>query len=73
MDIRCDNGIKFGEVLADVLEVKCRSARCGHGPGVVVIHRFSLVSGELLKTERFRDISSRKEGQHNDNSSLRSA
>lgn len=63
MDLRCENGIKFGEVGDGFIEVKCRSRRCGAAPGVIVIHRISLASGELLRTERFRDIALRKEGK----------
>lgn len=76
MEIRCENGIKFGEVIGEargIIEVKCRSSRCGHETGVVVLHRFSLVTGELLTTKKFRDITSRKEGNKHDSDSLRSA
>lgn len=73
MEIRCENGIKFGEVVDGILEVKCRSSRCGHSAGVVVIHRFSLETGDFLETKRFKDITSRKEGGQHDRTSLRSA
>lgn len=73
MEIRCENGIKFGEVVNGALEVKCRSTRCGHRQGVVVLHRISLETGELLSTRRFRDITSRKEGDKHDGDSLRSS
>lgn len=64
-DVRCDSGILFGMLDSDtmVLETKCRSGRCGAAPGVVVIHRFSCTTGELLGTQRFKDpaaMSSRK-------------
>lgn len=59
MDLRCENGIKFGEVTRDFLEVKCRSRRCGAEPGVVVLHRFSH-DGELRQTLRFKDASSKE-------------
>lgn len=57
MELRCENGIKFGEITdSGVLEVKCRSSRCGHGiEGVVVIHRFDPFTGELLGSRRFKD------------------
>jgi hypothetical protein len=60
-ELRCDNKILFGHLAAGVLEVKCRSGRCGAGPGVVVIHRFSTVTGDLINTRRFRDASTWKE------------
>lgn len=54
MDLRCDSK-KFGELCDGVLDVKCSSRFCGAGPGVVVIHRFDSLTGELLETKRFRD------------------
>lgn len=55
MELRCPNGIKFGELSKEFVEVKCRSRRCGARPGVVVLHRFSVATGNLLQTRRFRD------------------
>lgn len=45
-DLDCENG---------VLEVKCRSTRCGAGVGKVILHRFELISGNLLETKVFLD------------------
>ena len=50
MDVRCDNGILFGVVEEGVLEVKCRSRRCGHKAGTVVLHRFDLKTGECVES-----------------------
>lgn len=63
-DLRCDNGILFGVILPEegILEVKCRSRRCGHGVEQVVLHRFSLETGELQGTLKFKNPSIRKEG-----------
>lgn len=61
MEIRCDNGILFGMVEDNVLEVKCRSRRCGHEVGTVAIHRFDLTTGELQGTLLFNDPATRKE------------
>lgn len=72
-ELRCDNRILFGTVDGDVLEVKCRSRRCGHEGGVVVIHRFDLETGNLVGTQRFKDPEYRKEAGGHDGSSLRSA
>lgn len=55
MELRCPNGIKFAEVVGDLIEVKCRSLRCGAGAGVVVLHRFRPATGEFVGTKRFRD------------------
>lgn len=61
--VRCDNGILFGYLEDGVLEVKCKSDRCADRQrGVVVIHRFDVVSGDLLATSRYRDPATRKEG-----------
>ena len=57
MELRCSNGILFGILDEGFVEVKCRSRRCGSEPGVVVIHRFSTVTGLLLQTLKFRDPS----------------
>lgn len=64
MELRCPNGIKFGDLDTEVLEVKCRSARCGAGYGVVVLHRFDTTTGEFVGTKRFRDpVTEMKEGK----------
>lgn len=57
MDLRCDSGIKHGDLAVEegVLEVKCRSKRCGHQPGIVVIHRFDVKTGALISTHKFTD------------------
>lgn len=54
MDIRC-LAKKFGELHDGLWEVKCNSDRCGAAPGVVVIHRFDPLTGDLVGTWRFRD------------------
>jgi hypothetical protein len=76
MDLRCENGIKFGELQEGVLEVKCRSRRCGAREGVVVIHRFDSMTGVDVGTRTFRDPASRKEttnAAHHSSASVRSA
>lgn len=54
-ELRCDQGKLFGILMSDVLEVRCQSRFCGHEPGLVVIHRFSLTTGEMLDTRRYRN------------------
>jgi len=39
----------------EILEVKCRSGRCGAKRGVVVLHRFDIRTSKLVDTLRFRD------------------
>lgn len=63
MELRCDSRILHGVLDDSVIEVKCRSRRCGHAAGVVVIHRFDARTGELLDTLRFRDTPTNKKGE----------
>lgn len=79
MEARCAYGLLFFCVVdvegQHLIEVKCRSARCGAEPGVVVLHRFT-VNGELHSTRRFKDPGVRKEnmhGNHSRSAALRSA
>jgi hypothetical protein len=54
-ELRCEQGLLHGIVLPDgTLEVKCHSRFCGHMPGVVVLHRFDVHTGEVT-TRRYRD------------------
>lgn len=74
-ELRCPNGIKFGEMSDQFLEVKCRSKRCGARPGVVVIHRFDH-QGRFIETKQYRDPAFRNEVKDNatrNSPSLRSA
>lgn len=64
MDLRCDSRILHGILDDDCIEVKCRSKRCGHETGVVVIHRFNVNTGELELTRRFRETPEHKENDH---------
>lgn len=54
MDLRCP-AKKHGELEGDMISIRCRSAFCGHEPGVVVIHRYATATGEHIDTQRFRD------------------
>ena len=61
IELRCDHKILHGVLEPGVaIEIKCRSSRCGATPGVVVIHRYSVITGELLETKRFRAIETRR-------------
>lgn len=62
MEMRCEHKL-HGIVNGDVIEVKCRSALCGHKPGVVVIHKFNSVDGKLLETRRYKDTPITKKGK----------
>lgn len=55
MDLRCDSGILHARLLPGaVLEVACKSRRCGKKPGNVVLHEYSFETGELLRTRVFQ-------------------
>lgn len=72
-ELRCDNGILFGILDEDVVEVRCKSNFCGHQAGVIVLHRFSTKTGELVSTNRFKDpIRKREEVNKNATRSIRS-
>jgi hypothetical protein len=60
VELRCD--MRLHGVLTDegVVEIACRSRLCGHRPGVLVIHRFDAITGELLGTNRYKDASELK-------------
>lgn len=64
--MRCDHKL-HGIVNNGVVEVKCGSALCGHRPGVVVIHKFDGITGELITTALYKDTPkiNSKEGQVN--------
>lgn len=74
-ELRCPNGIKFGELVGELIEFKCRSKRCGAGPGIVVIHRFTH-QGQLHETKKYRDPAFREEVKNHatrNSTALRSA
>lgn len=55
-DIRCDK--KLHAVFNEEelwIEIRCHSRFCGYRAGVVVVHRFSTLSWELIDTRVFRD------------------
>lgn len=60
MDLRCDNK-KHAELEDGIISIKCSSRFCGAGTGVVVIHRWNVLTWERLPDQRFRDpISERR-------------
>ncbi|QPX62566.1 hypothetical protein SEA_WOLLYPOG_13 [Arthrobacter phage Wollypog] len=60
-ELRCPNEILFGVLDDGVIEVKCRSSRCGARAGVVILHRFDTHTGRLLGTRSFKDPVSNKQ------------
>lgn len=65
MELRCPQGKLFGLVVDGLLEVRCRSKFCGDAPGVVIIHRFDLVTGETRETRHFKDPTPQVKGTSN--------
>lgn len=53
-NFRCPGNKLHAKLNDGKLEVRCESRWCGKRPGVIVIHRFSIESGELIDTVRFR-------------------
>ena len=53
-ELRCP-GTMHARLVGDTLEFKCRRRSCGYQRGVVVIHAFSIHTGELVETRRFAD------------------
>lgn len=63
MDLRCDSRLhaRLSEVDGrPAIEVMCRSSFCGKAEGMVVLHYFNPVSGELIKTNRYKEPPARK-------------
>lgn len=63
IEIRCTNRIMFGKLSQGILEVKCKSNRCGARKGNVVLHQFSTITGKLLDTKVYKDPTFNKETQ----------
>jgi len=59
--LECPNKLHGILVDGDVIETKCNSKFCGHRPGIVVLHRWSIATGDLLETRKFTSTPSRKE------------
>lgn len=53
-ELRCPSTM-HGKLDDKVVEMKCRRRACGSEPGVVVLHRFNIHTGELVETRRFAD------------------
>jgi hypothetical protein len=62
-EMRCEHKLHGVVVEEGTVEVKCGSSLCGSKPGVVVIHKFSAVTGELVETRKFKDTPIIKKGK----------
>jgi hypothetical protein len=54
-ELKCASGRLLGMLDGKFVEIACRSARCGKRPGVVVIHRFDVLTGECVSTSQFKE------------------
>lgn len=71
--MRCEF-IKHAELIEPgIIEFKCRSKHCGHGNGLVVIHRFDAMTGKMISTKRFKDPRGLVNGTSYDAHSIRDA
>lgn len=77
MELRCTNKLHAVLREAEYVEVKCDSRFCGHRPGVVVLHRFDVHTGQLIETKRYQDPTTKERrassGPGNERTSVRSA
>lgn len=75
MDLRCPSGKKHAELIEPgVVEVRCTDRFCGHAKGVIVLHRFDTMTGDLIETKRYRNPQrSKANGAHNASAAVRSA
>jgi hypothetical protein len=55
-ELRCHAKLHGIVVSPGVLEIACRSDRCGWRPGKVVLHRFEVETGKLLGTREYKTI-----------------
>lgn len=60
MDVRCEHKMHGRLTDGGLFEVKCDSGFCGAAPGVVVLHLFSILTGELVETKRFKAAGTHK-------------
>lgn len=58
MELRCEGDL-YGIISEDreTIEVKCKRRKCGHKPGLVVLHTLSLTTGQVIKTSIYKDPS----------------
>ena len=75
MDLRCDGGKKFAELIEPgVIEVRCTDRYCGARKGVIVLHRFNVNTGDLIETKRYKNPErSKANAAHNPSAAIRSA
>lgn len=64
VDLRCD-GTLHGRLTDERwLEVKCKRRSCGFVKGMVILHTIDIITGEVVKTDRFSEPTNQKEEAH---------
>jgi hypothetical protein len=74
-ELRCPHKLHAIIPEEGVVETACRSSKCGWGPGIVVLHRWSVHTGQLIDTTRYKspERGRTQRGAHYDSASVRSA
>lgn len=54
-NLRCGSTLHGRMMDATTLEVRCKRRACGAAPGVIVLHRFNIASGDLINTKKYAD------------------
>lgn len=71
-EMRCET--KLHAILVDgELEVKCSSKFCGAAAGIVILHRFDLNTGQLLRTLKYKTPERSPRAHHDHPAAVRSA
>lgn len=60
-ELRCHTKLHAIVVGLDMVEIACRSRRCGWEAGRVILHRFEISTGKLLDTKEYKTIEVAKE------------
>jgi hypothetical protein len=54
-ELKCSSGRLLGTTEGHFVEIACRSTKCGKRPGVVVIHKFDVRTGECISTRQYKE------------------
>ena len=62
IDLRCGNNL-YGRLTDNRwLEVKCKRRACGYVKGMLILHTIDITTGKVVKTQKFKEPPTRKEG-----------
>lgn len=65
IDLRCGTTLHGRLTDNRWLEVKCKRRACGYVKGTVVLHTIDILTGEVVKTDKFADPSTQNRRGHN--------